>query len=60
MTGNTTASTVAAIDARLFSSEIDPQLRTTLTAYLGTSIPSAARVRETLALAMSANSFQWF
>ena len=60
MKGNTSAGTVAAIDARLFAGEIDPQLRTSLTTYLNASTYSAARVRETLALAMSANSFQWY
>ena len=59
MKGNTTDSTISAIDARLFGGEIDPQLRTSLTTYLGSSY-TAARVRETLALAMSANSFQWY
>ena len=60
MKGNTAAGTVAAIDARLFAGEIDPQLRTALTTYLNAGTYSAARVRETLALAMSANSFQWY
>ena len=60
MKGNTSTTTVAAIDARLFAGEIDPQLRTTLTTYLNAGTYSAARVRETLALALSANSFQWY
>ena len=60
MKGNTADSTVAAIDTRLFGGEIDPQLRTSLTTYLTAGTYTAARVRETLALAISANSFQWF
>ncbi len=60
MQGNTADATVGIIDARLFASEIDPQLRTSLTTYLKAGTYSAARVRETLALAMSANSFQWY
>ena len=60
MKGNTADSTVAAIDTRLFGGEIDPLLRTSLTAYLKAGTYNAARVRETLALAMSANSFQWY
>ena len=60
MRGNTTDTTVSAIDTRLFGGEIDPQLRTSLTAYLNGGTYNAARVRETLALALSANSFQWY
>ena len=60
MTGNTADATVDIINSRLFSSEIDPALRTALTTYLKATNYSAARVRETLALAMSANSFQWY
>jgi hypothetical protein len=60
MKANTAAGTLAAIDARLFAGEIDPQLRTLLTTYLNAGAYTVARVRETLALAMSANSFQWY
>ena len=60
MKAGTAAGTVTAIDTRLFAGEIDPQLRTSLTTYLSAGAYSAARVRETLALAMSANSFQWY
>ncbi|MES2179314.1 MAG: DUF1800 domain-containing protein [Gemmatimonadota bacterium] len=60
MKGNTADTTIAEIDKRLFASEIDPALRTSLTTYLKAQTYSAARVRETLALAMSANSFQWY
>jgi uncharacterized protein (DUF1800 family) len=60
MKGNTADTTVAAIDTRLFGGEIEAQLRTSLTAYLKSGTYNAARVREALALAMSANSFQWY
>ena len=60
MKGNTADSTVAAIDTRLFGSEIDPALKATLTTYLKANTYSVARVRETIALAMGANSFQWY
>ena len=60
MKSNTADSTVAAIDTRLFGGEMDAALRASLTAYLKAGTYNAARVRETLALAMSANSFQWY
>jgi uncharacterized protein (DUF1800 family) len=60
MKGNTADTTIANIDVRLFGGEIDPALRTSLTTYLKSGTYNAARVRETLALAMSANSFQWY
>ena len=60
MKGNTADSTIANIDLRLFGSEIDPTLKTSLTAYLKAGALNVARVRETLALALSANSFQWY
>ena len=60
MAGNTADATVAIIDTRLFAGEIDPALRTSLTTYLKAGTYNVARVRETLALAMSANSFQWY
>ncbi len=60
MKGNTAATTVAAINTRLFGGEIDPALSTSLGNYLKAGTYNVARVRETLALAMSANSFQWY
>ncbi|MEP6618375.1 MAG: DUF1800 domain-containing protein [bacterium] len=60
MKGNTADATIAIIDARLFGSEIDPALKASLTAYLKGGTYNVARVRETMALAMSANSFQWY
>ena len=60
MKGNTADTTVAAINTRLFGGEIDPALSASLTTYLKAGTYNAARVRETLALAMSANSYQWY
>ena len=60
MSGNTADSTVAAIDVQMFAGEMDGPTRTALVAYLKGGTFSAARVRETMALAMSANSFQWY
>jgi uncharacterized protein (DUF1800 family) len=60
MQGNTADATIAIIDAKLFGSEIPAALRTSLTTYLKAGTYNAARVRETIALAMGANSFQWY
>ena len=60
MRGGSADTTVAAFDTKFFAGELDTKLRTTLTAYLKTAPYTAARVRETMALAMSANSFQWY
>ncbi len=60
MRGNAADPTVAAIDTRLFGGEIDPALRASLTTYLKGGTYNAVRVRETLALAMSSNTFQWY
>ena len=60
MQGNNADNTVAAIDTRLFAGEMDQKLRTSLTTYLKAAPFTAARVRETLALAMGSNSFQWY
>ncbi|MEO8560569.1 MAG: DUF1800 domain-containing protein [bacterium] len=58
--GNTADATIATIDARVFGGEMDAALRASLTAYLKAGTYNAARIRETLALAFSANSFQWY
>ena len=54
------AATVAAIDQRLFAGAMPGQLRAQLTSYLSVAPTSTARVRETLALALSSNAFQWY
>lgn len=51
---------VSQIGGRLFGGELSPQLRTQLLTYLHGAAYSDARVRETLALAASAQEFQWF
>jgi uncharacterized protein (DUF1800 family) len=56
----TVDATIAVIDARLFAGEMEGTLRIALTNYLRTGTYNAARIRETIALALSANSFQWY
>ena len=51
---------VAQITARLFGGEISPTLRAQLLSYLRGGAYSDARVRETIALAGSAQEYQWF
>ena len=51
---------VAQIATRLFGGEISPTLRSQLLSYLRGGAYSDARVRETIALAGSAQEFQWF
>jgi len=58
--GGNADATVATIDQRLFGGEMDATLRAALTAYLKAGTYNATRIRETLALAFSANTFQWY
>jgi uncharacterized protein (DUF1800 family) len=51
---------VAQIGTRLFGGEMPPVLRAQLLTYLRGATYNEARVRETLALAASAQEFQWF
>jgi uncharacterized protein (DUF1800 family) len=51
---------VGAISRYMFGGEMLPSLRNELKEYLGTAQPSAARIRETLALALSSATFQYF
>ncbi|MEP6730963.1 MAG: DUF1800 family protein, partial [bacterium] len=60
MEGSTTEATIGLIDQRLFAGEMNGRLRASLTMYLERGPYDADRVRETLALAMSGNSFQWY
>jgi uncharacterized protein (DUF1800 family) len=56
-----TAEAIAeAINKRVFAGEIPAELKTRLQQYLAGGTINAARVRETLALAISSTSFQWF
>jgi hypothetical protein len=51
---------VAQIATRMFGGELPLALRTQLLSYLRGGAYSDARVRETLALAGSAQEYQWF
>ena len=51
---------VARMDRELFGGEIPRATRTGLQAYLSAGPVSETRVRETLALALSAPAFQWY
>lgn len=51
---------VAQIATRMYGGELPPALRTQLLTYLRGGTYSDARVRETIALASSAQEYQWF
>jgi hypothetical protein len=51
---------VAQIGARLYGGELPARLRTQLMGYLRGGTYSDTRVRETLALALGAQEFQWY
>ncbi len=59
-TPDTADGVVAQIGTRLYGGEMTATLRTQLLAYLRGGTYNDARVRETLALAGSAQEFQWF
>jgi uncharacterized protein (DUF1800 family) len=48
------------INARLFGGELDAPTRNALRAYLAGGTFNETRIRETLALAFSSSSFQWY
>jgi uncharacterized protein (DUF1800 family) len=56
----TAEATVDEIAARCFGGEISASLRTRLADYLRPNLSSDARLRETLGLALSSSSFQWY
>jgi len=57
---NTPEGVVTAIGKELFGGEMPDRLRAQLTTYLAVQpTPSQARVRETVALALSSSTFQW-
>jgi hypothetical protein len=58
--GSTPAAICDTIDAMAFGGEMNATLRSELTTYLTAGTINAARVRETLALAMSSSAFQWY
>jgi uncharacterized protein (DUF1800 family) len=55
-----TAAAVDMIDQNFFGGEIPSVTRSGLLAYAGTAALTDAKVREMLALAISANAFQWY
>lgn len=58
--GGTADAVADAINRELFGGEIPDKLKTQLLAYMNAQTTlSAARVRETVALALSSSSFQW-
>ena len=59
-TFTTAEGVVTAIGRYLFAGEMLPGLRDELKGYLGTALPTAARIRETIALALSSATFQYF
>jgi uncharacterized protein (DUF1800 family) len=48
------------INTRLFGGELDPATRAALNTYIGAGTFNDARIRETLALALSSSAFQWY
>jgi hypothetical protein len=59
-TPDTPDGVVNQIAARVYGGEMPASLRAQLTSYLRGGTYSDARVRETIALALSAHQFQWF
>jgi uncharacterized protein (DUF1800 family) len=51
---------VDAIDSRAFGGQMPAPLKQRLVTYLNVAPTSAARVRETIALALSSSAFQWY
>jgi hypothetical protein len=51
---------VSQIGATVFGGKMTKRMREELVAYLKPAPTSTARVRETLALALSSSSFQWY
>lgn len=58
--GNVAESIVGIINTNMFGGEIATNLQTQLVAYLKAGTLNDARIRETLALAMSSQQFQWY
>ena len=56
----TVAERIDTIDRRAFGGYMPPALKQHLTRYLEVAPTSSARVRETLALALSSSAFQWY
>jgi len=60
MTVNTPDGVAASINAMMFGGEMPARTRDALKAYLAGGTLNAARVRETLALAINSSTFQWY
>ncbi len=58
--GNTAEGVMAVVNTQIFGGEIAPALNTQLLAYLKAGTFNDARIREGLALAISAQQFQWY
>ena len=58
--GNTADGVLAVINTQIFGGEIATNLKTTLSTYLKGGTFSDTRIRETLALAISSQQFQWY
>jgi hypothetical protein len=55
-----TAAAIDMIDQNFFAGEMPAVTRTGLLTYAGTTTLTDAKVRELIALAISANAFQWY
>jgi uncharacterized protein (DUF1800 family) len=60
MTSSTAAGVVSSIDRYMFGGEMTQRLRDELTTYVAVSPTNAARVRETVSLALSCSTFQYY
>lgn len=58
--GATAAAIVDAIDLMAFGGELGARTRQDLVTYLSAGTINATRIRETLALALSSSTFQWY
>ena len=58
--GNTADGVMKVIASQIFGGEIPTNLNTTLTTYIKAGTFNDTRIRETLALALSAQQFQWY
>lgn len=60
MVVNTAAGVLNQINARMYGGEMPATLRAQLATYLGTAVPTDARVREVIGLAIQAHQNQWY
>jgi hypothetical protein len=51
---------MSSINQRIFAGEMSPTTAASLRSYLSATTFSDARLRETLALALSSSDFQWY